>query len=152
MFRNMTASGLVTAVQHTHRVSSGGEHAASLGILVMFRIDGHQYSMTATRPLALVDGDRVEVAGGDTAMGFVVFALRNLTNGISTHSGMGNNIAMCRILPLFGLFSCSMAWSILGSPAYGLVLCSAFLALTFFAWRRVCVVKSALRELHLLHS
>jgi hypothetical protein len=147
----MTASGEVTTVQHTYRVSSSGEHDASTGFLVMFRIDGHQYSMTATRPLALADGDRVEVAGRNTEMGFVVFALRNLTNGISTHSGMRSNIATCIILPIIGLFFGSMAASILKSPAYGLVLCLAFLSLTFFACRRVCVVKSALRELNSLH-
>jgi len=141
----MTITGTATCVQHTTRVSGGGhDRPTSTSYITMFRIDGLQCSMTTSRPVALAEGDQMIASGRKGRSGFTVFAVRNASNGITSHSGIAGKIIRGFLWPILGLLFCGIASNFLGS--YGWVLYLGFVANSIYLFYQAYLAASGLRQ------
>jgi hypothetical protein len=145
----MTLTGTATCVQNTTRVSGGGhDRPTSTSYITMFRIDGRQCSMTTSRPVAMAEGDQIIASGRESGSGITVFAVRNATNGITSHSGIVGKIILGLIFPIFGLLFCGIASIFLGS--YASVLYLGFVAYSIYLFYQAYMAASARRQVSAL--
>lgn len=137
-------SGPASHVHLTIQVSRGGESRVRTTHICLFRIHGQQITFKASRPLSVADGDDVVVAGVAEAEGLKGYAVYNRTTGIQAHAGVMENLIAALIVPVFGVFFCSILSMFIGKVAF--ILMGAFLYGSFHLLREANRAKAAMAE------
>lgn len=133
----MKLTGTVSCTQHTVQVSGGtGYQGGVTRHITLFRIGGHQCKFASPKPTAISDGDYLTVSGRSTASGVAIYAVRNATNNIISHSGIAGPILSGLSVVLFAPIFCGIL--LLFSPQLAGVIFLACVAFSvYFFWSAV---------------
>lgn len=110
-----TAWGIAGHCQNTSRVSGGNNGAVSTTYIALFRVDQRQMQFSSGSPLSISDGDQVIIAGRLWRGALYADAVRNVTTGVTKHSGVAARIFLALVVLLFGAFASWMATLGLGA-------------------------------------
>lgn len=93
------AQGTASHCQNTSRVSGGGNNGAvSTTYIALFRLEQRQVQFSSGSPLSISDGDQVVVAGRPWRGALYADAVRNVTTGITKHSGIVSRVFVAIIV------------------------------------------------------
>lgn len=136
--------GIVTNCQHTLQISGGGgsnrnNTSTTTTYIALFRVNNRAVEFRTNRPSSVSDGDQVAVAGTFTRSNSLwVYALRNVTTGETTNSGLWGSVFALVFLPIVLGFITFVAVGIFGRVA--LLGGSALIALVVVYFLRQIVL------------
>ncbi|MBE7211969.1 MAG: hypothetical protein INR65_13195 [Gluconacetobacter diazotrophicus] len=141
------AQGTASHCQNTSRVSGGGNNGTvSTTYISLFRLEQRQVQFSSSSPLSVSDGDRVVVAGRLWREVLNADAVRNVTTGVTKHSGIVSRVFFALFVLLFGAVA---SWIVsLGLGPNGRWLFLAFAAGSAYLLVRAAQTSSARRQVN----
>lgn len=139
-----TARGTVSNCQHTVNVSGGANNTStSTAYIALFRVDGRPVRFRSSQPSSISDGDNVAVAGLPWRGSLDALAMRNLTTGEVTNSGVWGYVFAAVFVPAVG----SVFWVVMGhlfGPLAQMLVAGLVLALAAYLLYRAVLTRRAI--------